>query len=91
MKLYQLYTTDSDSLYKEYATDFITTLEKLDFLLTDDNFLTEVDVYIQKGITGRVVKEPNNYGVINIKIQYLDWFEDYEEVIFSLVPLKHFM
>jgi len=91
MKLYQLYTTDPNSLYKEYSTDFITTVEKLDFLLTDENFLTDVETYIQKGITGRLVGEPNEHGVINIRIQYLDWLDDYEEVIFSLVPLKYFI
>ena len=91
MQLYQLYTTDSDSLYKDYCLDYITTLEKLDFLLTDEGFIADIDTYIQKGITGRIVGEPNKQGVINIKIQYLDWFDDYEETTFSLVPVKTFL
>jgi hypothetical protein len=91
-QLYQFHSNHPLSCYHEDATYFITTLEKLDYLLTDEEFLESIDFLIGGGITGYKILDEfaGASGVKGISIQYLEDGE-YNETIFSLFPVKSFI
>lgn len=91
IQLYQLYTTHSLNLYREYCSDFILTQNKVPNLLMDEQFLTENDTYFWKGIESYYLREPDEKGNINLVIRYVDDCDDKETITFCLVPVKIFI
>ena len=91
MQLYSLYMASSNYCYSEVNTNIILTLDKLDWLLTDQQFLEEQAYYIEGGITGRKVGVPDVHGNIEVTLQYIDCLGDFEETIITLVPVRSFI
>lgn len=91
--LYNLLTTDSTNTYNEYRTEYVLTLEGVDILLLDENFIGTYgyNIYFSNNITGFKLSEPNSRGVIDLTIQYIDQCDDFEETVFCLVPMKSFI
>ena len=91
MQLYSLYMATSDYCYSDCNTGIVLSLAKLDHVLTDKVFLEEQAYYIEQGITGVRVGEPNSLGKIEVMLQYLDCLGDFEETIVTLVPIRSFL
>ncbi len=92
--LYNLFTTDSTTLYPEYRTEYVLNLKGVDALLLDEDFidLYGYDVCFGNDISGFKLSEPDSRGSINLIIQYTDEDgEPEEETVFCLVPMKSFI
>lgn len=89
-QLYQFYLSHPDNAFREDATDYIVTLDKLDFLLTDGDFLSTIENYVCNIIGFRVLDNTYQFGNIGVSIQY--WDDEYfMENTFTLVPVKSFI
>lgn len=77
--------------YRECWTDYvINTLDDIDTLLLDKNFLDDHNYLFDEGITGhRFVERKNRSHPIELVIQYWDGY-DYEETTLYLFELKVF-
>ena len=76
-------------LYRECWTDYVVnTLDDIDTLLLDKNFLDDYDYLFEQGITGhRFVERKSRSHPIELVIQYWDGY-DYEETTLYLFELK---
>ncbi|CAH9013353.1 hypothetical protein VP501E541_P0085 [Vibrio phage 501E54-1] len=88
--LYNLYTAPSCSIYPEYTTEYVVTLDKLDFLLTDEDFIDKYGYRFKGNISGFKISESSDNDVITLTLQFLDCNDKFQEVVFSLVPMKVF-
>lgn len=76
--------------YGDHTLPFVTTIKKLDFVLTDEKFLDVYGDYFQQGITGLKFSEPRKDGSIELTIQYWAFTSEYEETTMMLIPVQVF-
>jgi hypothetical protein len=91
-QLYQFYLSHPDNVLEEDCTSYVVTLDKLDFLLTNEGFLTDIEAYVNN-ITGYKVDINTKHlaGCIGVTIQYMDSWTTFKEETFTLVPVKSFI
>ena len=91
-QLYQFYLSHPDNVFSEDATGYVVALDKLDFLLTDEKFLSEIEDYVYN-ITGYKVDVGTKHplGYIGVTVQYLESWNTFKEDTFTLVPVKSFI
>tara|TARA_R110002167_G_scaffold320150_2_gene525996 strand:- start:129 stop:404 length:276 start_codon:yes stop_codon:yes gene_type:complete len=91
MQLYALYMATATHCYSECNTNIILSLDKLDQVLLDEEFIANYQYYIEQGITGSKVGLPDSRGRIEVTLQYLDCLGDFDETVATLVPVRSFL